>query len=66
MSLIYNYKTPVPIKWRKIGDSILLASSGLSTVVMGSPIPDHISIWIVFGLNIFGIAGKIITNFFTS
>ncbi len=59
-----NYYQPTPIFWRKIGDTILLGSASLSTLMMGAPINDHAKTWIVFGINAFGIMGKLITNFF--
>jgi hypothetical protein len=60
-----KYTAPTPVKWRKIGDAILLGSTGLSALMMGAPIPDKVQVWIVFGLNVLGLIGKIITNFFT-
>lgn len=60
-----KYELPTPIKWRKIGDSILVGTSGMSAIMMGAPIPEHYTIWIVFSLNVIGVGGKIITNFFT-
>lgn len=60
-----KYAAPTPVKWRKIGDAILLGSTGLSALMMGTPIPDRVQTWVVFGLNVLGLAGKIITNFFT-
>lgn len=60
-----KYAAPTPVKWRKIGDSILIGSSGFSALMMGAPLDDKSIIWIVFILNGFGVAGKVITNFFT-
>jgi hypothetical protein len=64
-SLLEKYSSPTPTKWRKIGDSILVGTSAMSAIMMGSPVPEHYTIWIIFGLNIFGVVGKIITNFFS-
>ncbi len=63
-NLIENYKKPTPVLWRKIGDSILLLSAGLSGSIMGLPLPDHTKLWIMFGVNLLGVFGKIITNLF--
>lgn len=49
-----KYELPTPIRWRKIGDSILVGTSGMSAIMMGAPIPEHYTIWIVFGLNVVG------------
>jgi hypothetical protein len=61
-----KYAAPTPIKWRKIGDSILIGSSGFSALMMGAPLHDNQIIWIVFILNGIGVCGKVITNFFTA
>ena len=65
MTLKESYFASTPKKWKKIGDSILIGTSGLAAIMMGSPLPDHINIWVVFCLNATGVIGKIITNFFT-
>lgn len=49
-------------KLKKIGDAFLICSASLTTAVMGLPLSDNAIKWIVFGINLFGIAGKIITN----
>ena len=59
-----NYKKPTPVIWRKIGDSVLIASASLSTAVMGLPITEHNKLYIVFALNVLGVIGKIVTNLF--
>jgi len=64
-SLGEKYKSPTPIKWRKIGDSVLVGTSGMSAIMMGAPLPENYTIWIIFTLNIIGVGGKVITNFFT-
>jgi hypothetical protein len=63
-NLIKDYKKPTPVKWRKIGDSILLATLALSPMVMQLPLSEHQIIWVNFGLQAFGVIGKVITNFF--
>lgn len=60
-----NYYKSTPIKMRKIGDAILLGSTSISGMVMGLPMSDNNKLWMTFGLNIFGVLGKVITNFFT-
>lgn len=49
-------------KLKKIGDAFLLLSASLTTAVMSLPLSDNTIKWIVFGLNIVGVMGKIITN----
>jgi hypothetical protein len=65
-TLMESYSAPTPVKWRKIGDAMLIGTSGFSALMMGAPIPEHYTIWIVFVLNRIGVGGKIITNFFTT
>ena len=65
MTLKESYLAPTPKKWKKIGDSILIGTSGLSAIMMGAPFSDNIKIWIVFGLNVIGVLGKVASNFFT-
>jgi hypothetical protein len=38
----------------------------MSAIMMGAPLPEHVTIWLVFTLNIIGVGGKVITNFFTA
>lgn len=64
MGILENYKAPTPVKWRKIGDSILLVSTSMSTMVMGLPITEHQQLWLIFSVNAFGVIGKVITNLF--
>lgn len=59
-----NYYAPTPINMRKIGDAILLGSTSVSGMVMGLPLSDNTKLWLTFGLNLFGVLGKVITNFF--
>jgi branched-subunit amino acid permease len=47
---------------KKIGDTFLLLSASLTTAVMSLPLSDNTIKWLVFGLNIVGVCGKIITN----
>lgn len=58
------YKQPTPKKWRKLGDTFLLISTSSSTMVMGLPLTEHQKLWTVFFVNVLGVVGKTITNFF--
>jgi hypothetical protein len=64
MKIFENYAKPTPALWRKIGDTILIASASLSGFTMGLPITEHAQLWLVFSFNVIGVIGKIITNFF--
>lgn len=33
-------------------------------MMMGAPIDEQTKTWIIFGLNVFGVLGKMVTNFF--
>lgn len=59
-----RYFAPTPKNIRKIGDSILIVSASLSSAVMGLPLQDHHKLYVVFAFNVFGVIGKILTNFF--
>lgn len=61
---ISDYFKPTPPLFRKIGDAILIGCTSISTAVMGLPITEHQKLWVVFALNLFGVFGKILTNFF--
>jgi len=57
----YYKKTPPAVKmW---GDMMLFAAPLLSGAVMTAPIDETIKLWIVFGLNLVLVAGKILTKF---
>lgn len=58
-----NYAEPTPKKFRKIGDSILLASVLLQAAVMNLPVSENAALWINFSITCIGIAGKVLTNF---
>lgn len=66
MNLTKKYKAPTPVKWRKIGDAILLGTTSLSAMMMGAPISEHYQTWVIFGLNVIGVFGKILTNLATT
>lgn len=53
-----EYRRPTPIKWRRVGDGLLLASTLVSTTNIESPVLATASI-------IIGTVGKFLTNFFS-
>lgn len=59
-----SYYKPTPVKWRKIGDAILLGTASLSAMMMGAPLSENAKTWTIFLLNVLGVAGKVMTNFF--
>lgn len=62
---IKNYFIPTPVKWRKIGDTILLGCTSLAAIMMTAPFPDKTISWTVFIVNLIGVTGKVISNMFT-
>ena len=52
-----QYRRPTPIRWRRIGDGLLLASTLVSTTNIESPVLATASI-------VIGTVGKFLTNFF--
>lgn len=61
---IKHFYQATPVRMRKIGDTMLLGSASLSTMVMGLPLTDNQKLWLVFCLNALGVLGKMLTNFF--
>lgn len=61
-TMMQHYKKPTPIKWRKIGDYILLTSAFLSGNLPALPFNDNIKVWIGVGINFVGISLKFWTN----
>lgn len=59
-----GYWKSTPVLARKIGDTILVGCASLAAIMMGAPFEDTTIKYIVFGLNIVGVLGKLITNFF--
>lgn len=55
-----NYGKPTPIKWRKLGDSLLVASMFGMTF---ASVSNHKYLALV--IVCIGIIGKFLTNFFT-
>ncbi len=58
--MIQNFYKPTPIKYRKIGDAILAASTAMTFVGIQSD--DK---FIMYTFLLLGIVGKFMTNFFT-
>ena len=57
----YYKKTPPAVKmW---GDLMLFAAPLLSGAVMTAPVSETVKLWVVFGLNIVLVIGKILTKF---
>lgn len=59
-----SYYKPTPIKWRKAGDTILLGATAMSGFIMGTPLTETGKLWLIFTLNVIGVIGKMLTNFF--
>lgn len=63
-SIGQKYWSPTPKKYRQIGDSILIGTTSLSAMMMGAPLSETAKTWVIFGLNVLGVVGKVITNMF--
>ncbi len=42
----------------------MIGCTGISAMITGSPLSDNTKMWTMFVLNIVGVLGKVITNFF--
>lgn len=60
-----NYYSPTPKKYRKIGDTILMITTGLQPILAGAPMPEGIKVWVMVAISILGLIGKGITNLYT-
>ena len=58
-----NYYKKTPEKVKFWGDLMLFSAPLLSGVVVASPLPETVRLWVVFGLNIILVIGKILTKF---
>jgi membrane protein YqaA with SNARE-associated domain len=58
---VENYYSPTPVKWRVIGDSILIVGTTLTTVAGLL----SLSPYVVASAAVITMIGKILTNFFT-
>ena len=55
-----NYYKPTPVKWRKIGDALLAASTTITTFA----IYDKVE-WLAYAALFTGVVGKFLTNLFS-
>jgi len=55
-----RYYSPTPIKWRKLGDALLVVSTTITGYVMHEDVK-----WVALTALITGVVGKFLTNFFT-
>lgn len=60
-----KYYCPTPKKFRKIGDTILGFSVGLQPILASLPMVEGVKVWVMAGISILGLTGKVITNFYT-
>ena len=55
-----RFYQPTPVKWRKLGDALLV----VSTTVTGYAMFENVK-WVALVSLITGVVGKFLTNFFT-
>lgn len=65
-SVLKKYYQPTPVRLRRLGDTIMIGCTSLMPIILASPLSDKAISWIVTILGVVGVAGKIITNFFTT
>ena len=61
-SMIQNYKKPTPIRWRKIGDYILVITGLVQTQLPMLPFADNVKMYVGMAVNFIGISLKFWTN----
>lgn len=61
MKLKTNYYAPTPLKWRKLGDTLL----AISTMITTYAVVDEWSKYMTLSALILGVIGKFLTNFFS-
>ena len=54
---VKGYAKPTPAKWRKIGDSLLVASTTIAALNIQHPT-------VAIAVQVTGVVGKFLTNFF--
>jgi hypothetical protein len=54
-----KYYRPTPVKWRKIGDALLAASTTITTFAIYEQVE-----WLAYVALITGVVGKFLTNLF--
>jgi hypothetical protein len=55
-----KYYSPTPAKWRKIGDSLLLASTTITTFAIYEKAE-----WLAYAALFTGVIGKFLSNLFS-
>ena len=59
-----DYYAHVPTMWRKVGDTVLVATTGLEGMIIGLPIEENTKLWLNFAVGIVGLTVKVLTNCF--
>lgn len=54
-----RYYRPTPVKWRKVGDALLAASTTITTFAIAEQVE-----WLAYAALITGVVGKFLTNLF--
>lgn len=62
---VKHFYQKTPVRMRKLGDTILIGCTSLSAIMMGAPLSEHSKTWVLLSLNVLGVVGKMLTNFFT-
>jgi hypothetical protein len=57
--MMNRYYRPTPIKWRKVGDALLAASTTITTFAIYEQVE-----WLAYVALITGVVGKFLTNLF--
>ena len=57
--MMSRYYRPTPIKWRKLGDALLAASTTITTFAIYEQVE-----WLAYVALITGVTGKFLTNLF--
>jgi hypothetical protein len=66
MISIDNYYKKTPRVAKMIGDILLFSAPLLSGVIMAAPFAEPLKSWLLFGINMTLVIGKIITKFIGS
>lgn len=59
-----NFNKPTPMRWRNIGDALLVSIPLLDLTISQSPLPESAKIWIKFIGGILLVGGKFLTKLF--
>ncbi len=57
--MMNRYYRPTPLKWRKIGDTLLIISTTITTFAITEQIE-----WLAYVALFIGVVGKFLTNLF--